>query len=419
MKPTTLFVEADEMPATVLFPTVYRGPKQTIRKRPCTQDSTLRDVWERLVKPAMLQNGSAQSTINGYATDLKRWEEVTSSPSFGDGSFGEQGPTLRDINRDLLNEFRERLKNRPRRAAHRQNVESTREESPVSINTTNRIIRSLNVLLHRASPDVPGNPAGEGITDEYLNIRQFPRSRSAKRVASTEEVGAWYKWTHEAAWPSGQPVPAPLWWRTLIVLISHYGFRTRDNFDLKWEDIFWEAQCPNEDAPWKCVHGWIRMTPRKTARKKPDPLVLPMTTVVRAHLMSCWEASGKPQTGRVLKCPVKRKTARTLPDGQASNRTTQDHLQAERRRQQRRAGIERPYTFNQLRKTCNTWLRRIDRELGRLVLGHASRDVNDEYYYVGIGTIVEKLPLVPMPSAFSAIFRDRGDRQRRLFECDE
>jgi integrase len=94
----------------------------------------------------------------------------------------------------------------------------------------------------------------------------------------------------------------------------------------------------------------------------------------------------------------------------------QDYLHAERCWQQRRAGISEPFTFQDLRKTCSTWLGRVDRELRRLVLGHASRDVNDEYYFSGIGTVRDKLPLVPMPQAFNLIFAEKGDRQRLLFD---
>ena len=118
----------------------------------------------------------------------------------------------------------------------------------------------------------------------------------------------------------------------------------------------------------------------------------------------------------MLRCPIGRKTVRSRSDGQASLRTVQDRLHDERSWQQRRAGIDEPYTFQDLRKTCSTWLGRVDRELRRLVLGHASRDVNDEYYFSGVATIKEKLPLVPMPSAFEAIFHATGERQGLLFD---
>lgn len=395
-----------EAPATLLFPTVYRGPSAPKRKRPCTADSTLRDVWERVLRPWLESEGTAASTLSGYQMDLCRWEEVTSASDFGGGAFGGragvpllQGPRIAEISREMLSEVRERLKSRCK-----------------SVNTANRMIRSINVILHRASPAGPRNSEGEGLSDEWLHLRPWPKTPGRKRIAQSQQVGDWYARAEGAQWPVGASVPAPLWWRTLIVLCCTYGFRTRDNLDLDWAQVYWSPECPDSDVSVRSPFGWLMLTPRKTKRKKPTPLVLPLTKIAHAHLRACWEASDRPRAGRVLRCPIGRRTKRSSADGQASHRTVQDRLHQERCWQQRRAGITEPYTFQDLRKTCSTWLGRIDRELRRLVLGHASRDVNDEYYFAGVQTIREKLPMVPMPSAFETIFHKEGPRQQTLFD---
>lgn len=401
MQTNSLFAanpEQQRSPSTILFPSVYKGPSPSKRRRPCTADSTLREVWERIHRPWLVAEGTAASTLSHYEMDLRRWEEVTSSPDFALGLFGPEGPPICEITRELLAEVRERLKARCQ-----------------SINTANRMIRSINVILHRSSPAGPGNPNGEGLADEWLHLRPFPKTAARKRTATPAEIGEWYLRTEIATWPNRADIPAPLWWRSLLVLACTYGLRTRDLLDLRWEQVYWSEQCPDPDAAIRSPFGWLMLVPRKTQRKKPAPLILPQTRHVHAHLLTCWELAQKPTSGRVLKCPVGRRTRRTHSDGQASWNTVAAQLHAERARQQRRAGIVEPYTFQHLRKTAATWLGRVDRELRRLVLGHAARDVSDEYYFSGVGTMRDKLPLVPMPPAFDRIFSERGEAQRMLF----
>jgi integrase len=397
--PRTLFAD-DDGPSTILFPSVYRGPAAPTRKRSCSPDSTLRDVWDRVLKPWLIEEGREPETIDGYAMDLRRWERETSSLDFGGGCFGACGPPVSQITRELLKEFRERVK-----------------AISVSAGTANRIFRSINVILHRASPAGRGNAEGEGLSDEWLNLKLLPAARPTKRTASLQQIGDWYARTEGATWPVDLHVASPLWWKTLLVLLCHYGFRTGDFLKLDWSHVFWSSDCPQSDSSVRNNHGWIMFTPSKTAKKKPTPLVLPMTRVVRAHLQACWELCGSPRTGRIFRCPVLRRTKKTAKGGDACQRTAEEHLHEERALQQRRAGIVEPFTFQDLRKTCATWLGRVDRELRRLVLGHASRDVSDTYYFDGIATIRDKLPQVPMPEAFNRIFLSPdAPQQRELFD---
>jgi len=402
--PRSLF--ATEHPSTILFPTVYRGPASTPkRQRPCTPDSTLRDVWERILKPWLITEGTAVSTLSLYQGDLCEWERITSAADFGSGGFGEQGPRVCDISRELLAEVRERLKARSK-----------------SVNTANRKMRSINVILGRASRRGPGNPEGEDLSDEWLHLRQYPKTTARKRIASVQQIGDWYTQASGATWPVGDPIPAPLWWRTLLVLYSTYGFRTCDVLKLDWTNVYWSPDCPMTDVVVRNSYGWLMLVPTKTQRKKPDPLVLAMTKQVQAHLLACWMACDKPKSGFIFRCPVGRKTVRSRADGRASWRTIQEDLHDERKWQQRRAGITEPYEFRDLRKMCSTWLGRVGDvgpELRRLVLGHASRDVNDNSYYVGIELIRSNLHRVVLPPQFDQIFRSPDALQQRLmFQAD-
>lgn len=393
---------AEEPPSTILFPVAFRGPQTPVRKRPCTSESTLRDVWDRVLKPWLIEEGTAATTIAGYQMDLCRWEEITSAVDFGDGSFGPQGPPIYSITRELLKEVRERI--------------TARCKSPY---TANRMMRSINTVLHRASPSGPRNSEGEGLADEWLHLRMLPTSRSRKRIATTQQISQWYQRAEGATWPVNLATPAPLWWRTLLVIFCTYGPRTTDLLTLDWLNVFWEQQCPHDDINLRNGYGWLIFTPGKTRRKKPEPLILPLTKHAHAHLHACWVAADKPRSGLIFKCPIVRKTKRTTPGGQASPRTVQERLHEERCLQQRRAGLTPPFTFKELRKTANTWLRNVDQELGPLVLGHASRDVNDRYYYEGVKKIRDCLPSIPMPTAFDQIFLSPDAPHQRLMFQDE
>jgi hypothetical protein len=331
MKYSALFRNEIDTPSTVPFPTVHHAATVAKRRRSCTPESTLRDVWDRVLNPWLISEGTAVSTMQGYQMDLCRWEEETAAL----GQFGPNGPRICEISRELLSQVRERLKARCK-----------------SVNTANRMIRSINVILHRASPAGPRNSEGECLSEEWLHLRPWPKTSSRKRIAHAQQIGDWYLRAEGAQWPVGASVPAPLWWRTLLVLCCTYGFRTRDNLDLDWTHVYWSPDCPSTEIALRSPFGWLMMTPRKTLRKKPAPLVLPMTRIVQAHLHDCWEAAGRPRAGRILRTPVGRKTSRTRADGQASHRTVQDYLHAERCWQQRRAGISEPFTFQDLRKTC-------------------------------------------------------------------
>lgn len=332
---------------------------------PEPQPLTLRQLYERSVEPGL----EKRSTVLQYRNALNHWERLTSNP------------TIDAISRSTLRHFREELQQSPRIK---------------SVNTVNKVLRHLEPILHRAAPAGPGNPDGEGLIDSWVSLKPLPRKKSKRRVMPLEDLSRVYWACRVARWPQNTQVPAPLLWQAAFALAYNLGARTVDLFGLTWDDVHDSPECPHDEVALANPWGWITFTPRKTAGEKPEPLILPMNQVVRAHL----DAIRGPRR-RVF--PIT-KSVRKLHE-------TRRLIQAE-------AGIAVPYTFQELRKTCNVQCKRIDRQLGPAMLGHAARGVNAEHYSNDLHLLQAGVQRLPQPEAFLSVLpiEPTDPRQLPLFD---
>lgn len=173
----------------------------------------------------------------------------------------------------------------------------------------------------------------------------------------------------------------PVFWRTLIVGLTCYGFRIGEITSIKWrgvkvgvakEGVFFGKTPPTVQLRLAGVnhpHGWLVYVPRKQAAAKPDPLILPLSRVFRQHLLAA--RSLKNETGQVL--PISQ---------EAGNYTLREpEFRAEFQRIRLAAGVKAKWTFKSLRATCETFYGdQFGSDDAKALTGHADRTVSGQSY---------------------------------------
>lgn len=274
---------------------------------------------------------------------------------------------------------------------------------------------TINKVCQYASQIIQfGN--GRSISIDRLDCDYAP-----PRTASLEELSAIYRACSAAVWPKHPLIPAPLWWRTLLVLAFTYGPRLGDlapidcdSPGLAWSGIRFEADCPDQRMKDRSEHGWLVFTPLKTRRRKPAPLILPLSSAARRHLEALPRVGG-----RVLAC---RKNPRSFrrelraiqilalfrAAGHSAMRTSNGRFRIDGRSLILREALrslndmhQRPYTIQDIRKTSDTYWFRACPGIQEHVLGHAPRGVNARHYVNPIPVLVKAIGLLEQPEAFS------------------
>lgn len=333
---------------------------------PSSGDVRLKDAFDQFLRPQLERRKRSPSHIRAFETIIGHWQRLTPDPPVG------------RIDDAMLQQFSDAL------LAWYQSHEMRGTEAVA------KALRYLRSIFRACAERGPGNP--RGVTGgkhvlAYVPIAEPPeRSIQKKRFVPLDDLGAAYEACHVAKWPRPRRrglwvAPAPLLWRVLLVLDYTYGPRTENLLALRWENVILETSCPAPDASkmhWP--HGWLTYVPAKTKRHKPDPLYLPLTECARLHLE---ELRLRNRTGPIFAFP-KNKHA----------------LHETRKRIWSEAGIEKPYTFQELRKTCSTTWTDLYPGLGLHVTGHAPRGVNQIHYDTAIRRLMTFANKVPMPAEF-------------------
>ena len=267
--------------------------------------------------------------------------------------------------------------------------------------------------------------ADEGEIDE---APKFPEpltvdTAAAKLYLDHDEISAVYQKTSLATWPRRDgdlralTRSAGTYWRAMLVLWFHYGFDTQVLVSyeahkpaLTWRNVTFDSAYPLDDCKVENEHGWIWYVRPKTKRKKPQPLVLPLTAISAAHLRSIMPVNPDP-TRPIFHFPRSRPSL----DSQWQRLCAEAGAQPKPDLQ---TGAARHYTFKHLRKTCATYHDANVPGLSPLVLGHAKRELSEitflHYTHPAIA-LVEAFASLPQPEAFSQIF-EPVDRQQLLFD---
>lgn len=330
---------------------------------------TLRSAFVKFLLPR-LTGQRAAGTLEAYETTLRHWEKLTPDPD------------VRDIDDLTLDLFRDAML-----------IENTAE-------TVKKQWRSIRAVLRACCPRNSSNRSGRPRAESLLvDVPCFEisgeRRPRRKRVATDDELTRMYLAADAAKYPRKKAHSPGDYWRTILVLIATFGPRRDDSLLLARGEVILSTQCPDPELrlvnPW----GWLSFVPRKTKRTKPDPLLLPLTRVVHAHL------------DLILSGTI---GDRVFPVG--DNRGTWRECL---NRIQEAAGIEKPFTFHDLRTTANIRWHDLpgSHRAGEDVLGHAPRGVNARNYEEAVSRLCRLAPQFTLPAAMN--LPDNSPRQMTLF----
>lgn len=308
---------------------------------------TLRLAFERYKERSLKDR---DGTKEQYLNAIMHWERLTDNPA------------VTSIDDDCLLAFRQRLEAENKRAHA----------------TINKIVRQLSGIFHVLGPRGHRNPAGKNLITVIPYVEPLQEEAPEKRTISADELSALYRVCDRATWPRGNLV-APLWWRVLLVLFYNWGLRTQDLLRREWTDLV--PGDPDQPGRSRPDLTYLRIVPKKTRRKKPQPIFLPVTPVVALHLKAL------PRLAAAIFTAPK----------------NEEGFYSQWRRLQAAAGIVRPYHIKNLRITCNTRANRVVPGAGSHILGHSQRgNVNLEFYSQNEEDIYAALIDLPQPEEFLA-----------------
>lgn len=268
------------------------------------------------------------------------------------------------------------------------------EDQKLAASYANTVWHRLRAIFRRLAPRYPGNPQGLGLIEQVPYMAPLQTEAPKKRIAQLKELDAVYEACHAARWPQRCGVPAAWAWQGLLVLLTNHGPRTEDATRMLWTAVEWQPASPDPESVAEHPYGWLSFTPAKTRRHKPQPIVLPMHATTRAHLSRLRSLRDRVFPFGSSHHSFYRQWANILEAAQVS-----------------------PFDLKDLRKTCNTAYNRIKPGLGKWVLGHAPRGVNETFYQGAIDReLIDAVAQLPQPSAFLRLLDEPPTRQQWLFK---
>lgn len=358
---------------------------------------TLADVWRNYHRPELAkpraQGGRSADTIGEYETHLRRWAECWDAVRSQEGEnwkYRIMHPVLPEIDRPELETFRCWLQ---------RQVEDGKE---TWVNRTiNKHVGTIQAVLQAA--------VEHGLKQFCPKLKPLPaRSVARKLHLSYDEADALKRACRVAAWPSGLPAPAALYWETMVVGFCVYGFRTQEQAryesnkqELRWPDVRDDEETPHPDGKARCRLGWLVYTPQKQIDKKPEPLVLPMVDAYRRHLNAIRSFGVNPE-GSVFPFPLSNEkfydTWRAIVA--AAGVKPKPGLD----------GLQPEYQIRHLRKTATRWLNDHRPGIAEYIVGHADdrspdkemegSKVSRKHYDFAEDRVLEALSTLPLPPSF-------------------
>jgi site-specific recombinase XerC len=250
----------------------------------------------------------------------------------------------------------------------------------------------LRSIFHRLGPRGPGNPQGLNLIATVPFCRTPASSPAPHRLRDLAMLERVYLACERATWPPGSP-PAAARWRCLVVVAYTWGLRTGDMVDLPASAYWRDAASPDPHSCADHPAGWLVFTPAKTRRRKPVPLILPASRVAADHLLRLDAGDrllGIPRQNRRIYATWRQICA-------ASGA----------------AALE----IKDLRKLCNTQYNRLKTGLGKWVLGHAPRGVNESVYLSVESDLIDAVGRLPATTDNGDCLFDRRRGEGRRGGC--
>lgn len=300
---------------------------------------SLDEVFRDRFKPRLESLRRAASTIEDYERTLTVWREFWAASG--------RKPSLNEIDEETLDAFSDHL---------------ARERNG---RTVNKQMGYIQTILDQCGP-VRGRVTCLGrrfglidTVPQHVRIEESPSKRS--RVVPLEQVERLYAKCGVTDTPRHQPAVK---WEAALRLFFWAGLRRNDLFvNLRRSHWIRSATCPVSEVSVKWPHGWLRFVPQKTQRRKPDPLVLPLSREI-SQLLKQIEHPEREVDPPLLGFPC---ANHLWIRGFESIQTAAD--------------IPEPYTFQDLRKSCNVhWQQLVSPGTGSHFLGHSPRGVNAKNY---------------------------------------
>lgn len=344
---------------------------------------TIETLYRDHYKPCETTRDNARSTVNSNARYVRRWHEWWHGRS-------DEPLTLDTIDRRHMLEFQRHLLAQGRCAS--------------DVNAHTQHIRKMLKFA-----------ADQQFILQAASIESLPAKNKAKKfIFSDDEICQLWAATSGVRWPRRDGCWNPLphspghYWRSLIVLYWHYGYRTEElvSFEkrfvpVKWGDVYPPGLTPNREVRESCEYGWISYVPQKQSKKKDDPLVSPLNKYTRAAIEAV-RPYGPVHADR----PVYDFTRSSQSFYKAWN-----WLLDEADVHPRQTPGEEPdrYLIKHFRKTATTNVNRHRRGLGPYVVGHAADRkemtsiVSDKHYDNVTAAKVECMLSLPVPECFKEL----------------
>jgi integrase len=416
-----------------------RPERRTDRPKKRKLGPTLRQVYERHVRPGLVAKDRAGSTVRDIERALERWEAYWSTPASGaepSSPPSEVAPTeqkgeripnpfpsapsgsatdrparvpvqlrVRMIKRRHLEEFQ----------IHLQTCKSQRGK-PFAKSTINGELGSIRQILCAAESHAllrEGRP----------RIAKLPAGAATKFYISRDQMNVLWEACDHATWPRLPGLPSGDWWRCALTLLWLYGFRTQEllafqtgKSKLDWSCIHLQAETPNPAGQAQNALGWLTYVPQKQKWAKPEPLYLPLTVHSRAAVD--WLA-----TAARAQCEGQLPPTRPLFPWSKAHKALYGQWEAIQRRAKIQTKAGTPYELKHLRKSAATYLEAHWPGLGEAVVGWADRgnqtsqpsQVMKVHYQVDEIVMVDRLATYPVPECFTTLL-SKPSAQMRLFE---
>lgn len=242
--------------------------------------------------------------------------------------------------------------------------------------TINKTWGHLRAILRRLGPQETRNPLGQGILNRVPHLKSLPARRRIPRFVKLEDLNRLYRACDSADWPRTIIPPAD-WWRTLIVLVYNCGPRYADLINLAPANFDLEEAILDFDAG-------------KTGKQH----LIPLNRVTLAHVQRIWSPREK-----------------LFPTG-----SWQKKIRTEWRELQDKAGIEKHFTFHDLRRTCATMFQKLRPDLPGLILGHTLNNVTLTSYVNPIEPLRDPVEQLEQPSEFLGILKDPARQKSVVME---
>ncbi len=221
---------------------------------------TLLEAYKSTICLGSRAKKRARGTLKDYWTALSHWSRLMES----DGPLG-----IGEINDEMLDDFGDLLQ---------------LEEK--SNRTINKVCGHVEAILKTCGPRTGRNRRGLEILERFVFAeKREEETMIRRRLVPKNDMSRIYEACRIASWPDHPTLPAPLVWRTALVLFWNVGLRRNDCRQMKLSSVHWEVPCPiPELRSIENEHGWLEFLPAKTMRRKPQPVVIPLNETMRHHL---------------------------------------------------------------------------------------------------------------------------------------